>query len=195
MRRNIIIFVFVAIGFVVIAVFCALFLKKTYRNFKITDVNLSEVIIENSLLNKDQDRKYYLLEFTISYCNGSMQFLGGSVEPGLEGIIDPIESIKILDLKGNNISSFFHKVPNETPDLWLNDFLVSSRYTSIDSLVESINLHKREETGFRITTPKLFVIDSEKIIPDSIIMVLGTHCIGNSVNISSNPLVLSEGFK
>ena len=63
---------------------------------------------------------------------------------------------------------------------------------NIDSLVNSINHRDRNEIGQRITIPRLFVIDSTSVIPDSIILNFGTHSIISNVKYKkSKPFVLS----
>ena len=80
----------------------------------------------------------------------------------------------------------------EDNDLWLDDYLVFSKNYNIDSLVNSINHRDRNEIGQRITIPRLFVIDSFYVIPDSIILNFGTHSIISNVKYKkSKPFVLS----
>lgn len=50
--------------------------------------------------------------------------MGGGIEPGLNGTIESIKSIKIIDSNGNDISSLFHNLTIEDNDLWLDDYLV-----------------------------------------------------------------------
>lgn len=70
--------------------------------------------------------------------------------------------------------------------------LVFSKNYNIDSLVNSINHRDRNEIGQRITIPRLFVIDSTSVIPDSIILNFGTHSIISNVKYKkSKPFVLS----
>lgn len=65
--------------------------------------------------------------------------MGGGIEPGLNGTIESIKPIKIIDSNGNDISSLFHNLTIEDNDLWLDDYLVFSKNYNIDSLVNSIN--------------------------------------------------------
>ena len=44
-----------------------------------------------------------------------------------------------------------------------------------------LNHRDRNEIGQRITIPRLFVIDSTSVIPDSIILNFGTHSIISNV--------------
>ena len=153
---------------------------KEYRNYKITNITLSEIVIKDSLLNLRKGNRYFLLEFMVDYCNG------------LNGTIESIKSIKIIDSNGNDISSLFHNLTIEDNDLWLDDYLVFSKNYNIDSLVNSINHRDRNEIGQRITIPRLFVIDSTSVIPDSIILNFGTHSIISNVKYKkSKPFVLS----
>ena len=92
---------------------------KEYRNYKITNITLSEIVIKDSLLNLRKGNRYFLLEFMVDYCNSSLTFMGGGVEPGLNGTIESIKSIKIIDSNGNDISSLFHNLTIEDNDLWL----------------------------------------------------------------------------
>lgn len=169
--------------------------NKVYRNYKITNINLSEIIIKDSRLNLKERNRYFLLEFEINYCNSSLTLFGGGIEPGLNGTIEPIESIKILDSNGNNISSLFHNLSIGDNDLWLDDDLVFSESYNIDSLVNSINHRDRNEVGQRITIPRLFVIDSTSVIPNTIILSFGTHSVISHVNYKSKPLVLSTSHR
>ena len=171
--------------------FCILLSDKVYRNYKITNIKLSEVIIKDSLLNKKEGNRYFLLEFMVDYCNSSLTFMGGGIEPGLKGTIEPIESIKIIDSNGNDITSLFHNLSIKDNDLWLDDNLVFSNNYNIDSLVNNINHRDRNEIGQRITIPHLFVIDSTSVIPDSIILNFGTHSIISNVQYERKPFVLS----
>lgn len=60
------------------------------------------------------------------------------------------------------------------------------------SKLNSINHRDRNEIGQRITIPRLFVIDSTSVIPDSIILNFGTHSIISNVKYKkSKPFVLS----
>ncbi len=171
--------------------FCMLLSHKEYRNYKITNITLSEIVIKDSLLNLRKGNRYFLLEFMVDYCNSSLTFMGGGIEPGLNGTIESIKSIKIIDSNGNDISSLFHNLTIEDNDLWLDDYLVFSKSYNIDSLANSINHRDRNEVGLRITIPRLFVIDSTSVIPDSVILSFGTHSIISNVNHKSKPLVLS----
>lgn len=42
--------------------------------------------------------------------------MGGGIEPGLNGTIESIKSIKIIDSNGNDISSLFHNLTIEDKD-------------------------------------------------------------------------------
>ena len=162
---------------IICVVFCMLLSHKEYRNYKITNITLSEIVIKDSLLNLRKGNRYFLLEFMVDYCNGT---------------IESIKSIKIIDSNGNDISSLFHNLTIEDNDLWLDDYLVFSKNYNIDSLVNSINHRDRNEIGQRITIPRLFVIDSTSVIPDSIILNFGTHSIISNVKYKkSKPFVLS----
>lgn len=177
---------------IICVVFCMLLSHKEYRNYKITNITLSEIVIKDSLLNLRKGNRYFLLEFMVDYCNSSLTFMGGGIEPGLNGTIESIKSIKIIDSNGNDISSLFHNLTIEDNDLWLDDYLVFSKNYNIDSLVNSINHRDRNEIGQRITIPRLFVIDSTSVIPDSIILNFGTHSIISNVKYKkSKPFVLS----
>lgn len=184
----------IAILLIGVISFMSLF-HKEYRNYRITNINLSEITIKDSLLNMKEGNRYFLIEFTVSYCNSSLKFMGGGIEPGLSGTIDSIESIKIIDSNGKNISSLFHNISIEDDDIWLDDNLVFSKSSNIDSMVNSINHRDRNEIGQRITTPRLFVIDSKNIIPDSIILNFGTHSIGSNINYRNKPFVLSTSHR
>lgn len=176
-------------------VLCMLSSHKEYRNYKIMNINLSEIIIKDSLLNLKEGKRYFLLEFMVNYCNSSLTLFGGGIEPGLNGTIDSIESIKIIDSNGNNITSLFHNLSIGDNDLWLDDCLVFSKSYNIDSLVNSINHQDRNEVGLRITIPRLFVIDSTSVIPHSIILSFYTHSIIRKVNYKTKPLVLSTSHR
>ena len=177
---------------IICVVFYMLLSSKEYRNYKITNITLSEIVIKDSLLNLRKGNRYFLLEFMVDYCNSSLTFMGGGIESGLNGTIESIKSIKIIDSKGNDISSLFHNLTIEDNDLWLDDYLVFSKNYNIDSLVNSINHRDRNEIGQRITIPRLFVIDSTSVIPDSIILNFGTHSIISNVKYKkSKPFVLS----
>lgn len=177
---------------IICVVFCMLLSHKEYRNYKITNITLSEIVIKDSLLNLRKGNRYFLLEFMVDYCNSALTFMGGGIEPGLNGTIESIKSIKIIDSNGNDISSLFHNLTIEDNDLWLDDNLVFSKNYNIDSLVNSINYRDRNEIGQRITIPRLFVIDSTSVIPDSIILNFGTHSIISNVKYKkSKPFVLS----
>lgn len=141
---------------IICVVFCMLLSHKEYRNYKITNITLSEIVIKDSLLNLRKGNRYFLLEFMVDYCNSSLTFMGGGIEPGLNGTIESIKSIKIIDSNGNDISSLFHNLTIEDNDLWLDDYLVFSKNYNIDSLVNSINHRDRNEIGQRITIPRLF---------------------------------------
>ena len=173
---------------IICVVFYMLLSQKEYRNYKITNITLSEIVIKDSLLNLRKENRYFLLEFMVDYCNSSLTFMGGGIEPGLNGTIESIKSIKIIDSNGNDISSLFHNLTIEDNDLLLDD----SKNYNIDSLVNSINHRDRNEIGQRITIPRLFVIDSTSVIPDSIILNFGTHSIISNVKYKkSKPFVLS----
>ena len=187
MKRNCFIIATIIIGIV----FCVLLSHKEYRNYKITNVDLSEIVVKDSLLNLKEGNRYFLLEFKVNYCNSYLTFCGGGIEPGLNGTIEPIESMKIIDSNGNDISSLFHSLSIEDNDLWLDDNLVFSKNYNIDSLVNSINHRDRNEVGQRITIPRLFVIDSTSVIPDSVVLSFGTHSISSNVKYKSKPFVLS----
>lgn len=177
---------------IICVVFYMLLSQKEYRNYKITNITLSEIVIKDSLLNLRKGNRYFLLEFMVDYCNSSLTFMGGGIEPGLNGTIESIKSIKIIDSNGNDISSLFHNLTIEDNDLLLDDYLVFSKNYNIDSLVNSINHRDRNEIGQRITIPRLFVIDSTSVIPDSIILNFGTHSIISNVKYKkSKPFVLS----
>lgn len=177
---------------IICVVFCMLLSHKEYRNYKITNITLSEIVIKDSLLNLRKGNRYFLLEFMVDYCNSSLTFMGGGIEPGLNGTIESIKSIKIIDSNGNDISSLFHNLTIEDNDLLLDDYLVFSKNYNIDSLVNSINHRDRNEIGQRITIPRLFVIDSTSVIPDSIILNFGTHSIISNVKYKkSKPFFLS----
>ena len=187
MKKLFYIIVPLIIGFV----FWMLLSTKEYRNYKITNIKLSEIIIKDSRLNLKRGNRYFLLEFMVDYCNSSLKLFGGSIEPGLNGTIETIESIKIVDSNGNDITPLFHNLPIEDNDLWLGDDLVFSKNPNIASLVNSINHRDRNEIGARITIPRLFVIDSASVIPDSVILNVGTHSIISNVKYESKPFVLS----
>ena len=177
---------------IICVVFYMLLSQKEYRNYKITNITLSEIVIKDSLLNLRKGNRYFLLEFMVDYCNSSLTFMGGGIEPGLNGTIESIKSIKIIDSNGNDISSLFHNLTIEDNDLLLDDYLVFSKNYNIDSLVNSINHRDRNEIGQRITIPRLFVIDSTSVIPDSIILNFGSHSIISNVKYKkSKPFVLS----
>lgn len=177
---------------IICVVFYMLLSSKEYRNYKITNITLSEIVIKDSLLNLRKGNRYFLLEFMVDYCNSSLTFMGGGIESGLNGTIESIKSIKIIDSNGNDISSLFHNLTIEDNYLWLDDYLVFSKNYNIDSLVNSINHRDRNEIGQRITIPRLFVIDSTSVIPDSIILNFGTHSIISNVKYKkSKPFVLS----
>jgi hypothetical protein len=72
---------------IICVVFCMLLSHKEYRNYKITNITLSEIVIKDSLLNLRKGNRYFLLEFMVDYCNSSLTFMGGGIEPGLNGII------------------------------------------------------------------------------------------------------------
>lgn len=142
-------------------------------------------------MNMKRGKRYFLLEFMVDYCNSSLTLFGGGIEPGLNGTIEPIESIKIIDSNGNDIFSLFHNLSAEDEDLWLDDDLVFSKSYSLDSLVNSINHRDRNEIGQRITIPRLFVMDSTSVIPNSVILNFRTHSIISNVKYDSKPFVLS----
>ena len=101
---------------IICVVFCMLLSHKEYRNYKITNITLSEIVIKDSLLNLRKGNRYFLLEFMVDYCNSSLTFMGGGIEPGLNGTIESIKSIKIIDSNGNDISSLFHNLTIEDND-------------------------------------------------------------------------------
>lgn len=70
-------------------------IRKEYSNYKIVSVQLDKVKIEN--LNKDN---LYLLRLNIEYCNGKYVLWGGSVQPGINGIVDSFALT--LDFPNNN---------------------------------------------------------------------------------------------
>ena len=115
---------------IICVVFCMLLSHKEYQNYKITNITLSEIVIKDSLLNLRKGNRYFLLEFMVDYCNSSLTFMGGGIEPGLNGTIESIKSIKIIDSNGNDISSLFHNLTIEDNDLWLDDYLVFSKNTT-----------------------------------------------------------------
>ena len=58
-------------------------------------------------------------------------------------------------------------------------------------MLRILNHRDRNEIGQRITIPRLFVIDSTSVIPDSIILNFGTHTIISNVKYKkSKPFVL-----
>ena len=83
---------------IICVVFCMLLSHKEYRNYKITNITLSEIVIKDSLLNLRKGNRYFLLEFMVDYCNSSLTFMGGGIEPGLNGTIESIKSIKIISV-------------------------------------------------------------------------------------------------
>lgn len=131
---------------IICVVFYMLLSQKEYRNYKITNITLSEIVIKDSLLNLRKENRYFLLEFMVDYCNSSLTFMGGGIEPGLNGTIESIKSIKIIDSNGNDISSLFHNLTIEDNDLLLDDYLVFSKNYNIDSLVKN---HKSCFSGQR----------------------------------------------
>ena len=57
---------------IICVVFCMLLSHKEYRNYKITNITLSEIAIKDSLLNLRKGNRYFLLEFMVDYCNSSL---------------------------------------------------------------------------------------------------------------------------
>ena len=60
---------------IICVVFCMLLSHKEYRNYKITNITLSEIVIKDSLLNLRKGNRYFLLEFMVDYCNSSLTYI------------------------------------------------------------------------------------------------------------------------
>lgn len=160
---------------------------KVCRNFNIIDIELKKV---NSIKYSNLKRTYYLITFKPEYCNCKEIFMSGVPEPGAHGIVNKIQKITITDSLNNDITYLF-KNPFETNDTShvfsmidisnnnSRDFFVHS---SVDKMVQEINLHKSSGTGLGITDPCLFYLDSGVNAPSEIKIYFTGDSIERKVN-------------
>lgn len=159
-----------------------------YPNFQIVGVKLERVTIIDSSIPKGY---YYLLKPEIKLCNGKRVFLGGSLEPGIDGCIEKIKDIVITDSLGNSIENHFSGFEKMRPDTTYvslinannssDDFFIKSN-SNLKDLIQRINAKEREETGIRIDRYRLFYLKSGYALPKNIKIIYPTHVIDGTVD-------------
>jgi hypothetical protein len=133
--------------------------SRYYKNYNITDVELRHIVIDDSLGSM---RNYYLLKCNIDLCNPEVRFFsGGGVEPGLDGIYNSMENLKIYDERGRDVTDLFKgwsMINNGIITDGVDSFELFSS-PSIFSLVKSINLHEDQTRGTKMENYRIFYVN------------------------------------
>lgn len=134
--------------------------SRYYKKYNITDVELRHIVIADSVKTM---RNYYLLKFNIELCNPEVRFFsGGGVEPGLDGIYNSMENLKIYDERGRNVTDLFkgwNMINSGIITDGVDSFELFSS-PSIFSLVKSINLHEDQTIGTKMENYRIFYVNS-----------------------------------
>lgn len=127
-------------------------------NFIIKSVSFKQVSVSDSINNK----KFYILKFDIEFCNRAYTWGGSSISPGLNGMLYPVDSIRVYDIYNRDITD---KIIGYGLDfgqyITINgekEFVYSP--LSLDSMTKEINNKELSTLGLKITDGRLFESDT-----------------------------------
>lgn len=171
---KMLLFIVILAPFAIIACLCW---QPKDKNYKIVGISLRPIEIVDTTA---QFRQYFLLHFTVEFCNPSYGFLAGGTEPGLNGSIEKLASFRIFDINNKDITKeikgWHTSIPNIVIDSKGDDHHYYS-HDNIDSLVNDINANVRSTRGCRIRDERIFYIEDSTISPSSIHIAFESYAI------------------
>ena len=181
--RNVIIGILVAMAVAAIVAVSLVF-QPQYQNFRIAGVEFREVHpYKDSTM-----RHFFLIDFYTEFPNSRRFTITDSpVEPGYDGIDEPIKSIRIYDAAWHDITSNLHGWDiTDDERLCYNidgntDFTYFLSAPDIATMVKRINDKEWNETGSRIGRSRLFFSDSATI-PRHIVVKFAAREIRNTLH-------------
>lgn len=147
------------------------------QNYKITGLSLSPIEILDS---SEQHKHYFILHFTVQYCNPSYGFLVGGTEPGLNGSIEKLFSFRVFDMYNKDITKEIKGWHTSIPNIYIDSKGDEHDYYShdnLDSLVNDINANVRSVRGCQILTNRIFYFEDTIATPFFIQMKLENYSI------------------
>ena len=183
------------IAFIVFVVFIILIYSmfdSNCYNFKIIDVSIRKINIYNPS-SQLKNINYYEIKFIPEYCNCKKIFMGGKVEAGMDGIVENIEKITVFDSLRHDITpSIKGWYFSERFNITGKDSTRSHEYythLNLQELVNLVNNRDRNGVGFRVKTPRLFYIESNKPIPKTIKIIFSSYSIEKKVEESKTMVI------
>lgn len=181
--KNVIIGILVAMA-VAAMVAASLIFQPQYQNFRIAGVEFQEI----HPYNDSTMRHFFLISFYTEFPNSrSFTITDSPMEPGYDGIDEPIKSIRIYDSAWHDVTSKLHgwDMDNDERLCYSIDgntaFLYFLSAPDIASMVNRINDKEWNETGSRIGRSRLFFCDSATV-PCHIVVKFASREIRNTLH-------------
>lgn len=150
-------------------------------NYIIKSISFKQVLVSDSLKT---DKKYYILNFDVEFCNRVYTWEISSVSPGLKGVLHPVDSIRIYDINNRDITNSMRGYGLDYGQYFMingaKDFVYSP--ISLENLTKEINNKELSTLGLKITDGRLFESDTI-IIPKCIKLYYSDSIISNNIDL------------
>jgi hypothetical protein len=166
--------------------------SKQCENYRINSITFHRVSLttnDSSLMLENHNRNYYLLHFDFEYCNCKYKFLHTPNPYYLNGSIENINSLDILDSSSHKMIDNFKSM--NLKNIFIIDdgkehYSFCSSFIDFNELILQINTKKGYGSLNNIENDCLFYLDSNKILPQKIIVNFLSYSIECKVN--NNPV-------
>lgn len=150
-------------------------------NYIIKSISFKQVLVSDSLKN---NKKYYILNFDVEFCNRVSTWGISSISPGLKGVLHPVDSIRIYDINNRDITHNMRGYGLDSGQYIIingaKDFVYSP--ISLENLTKEINNKELSTLGLKITDGRLFESDTI-IIPKCIKLYYSDSIISNNIDL------------
>lgn len=129
--------------------------QSRYEKYRIIGVSMNEILLQDSI---ETGRKYFIIQFETELCQPVITLFGGGIEPGLDGIEDSIQSIRIYDADRKEITPQFKGWRCEAEGIIGNNAteIPYLSFINIKGMLHSINNKDRLGIGTRIQYSRIF---------------------------------------